>query len=133
MYNWYWTKIVNCTACTTWHLSLKSPVATHPFFVQFNSVLVQWDNFAKWIILPGGIKSNICVFMLFKSPWTKNVQLKYRINFSILSGLIFNYGVIRLLRPQGGGMEGSVMELWALCRWLRMVFGYFSESVDVFT
>lgn len=133
MYNWYWTKIVNCTACTTWHLSLKSPVATHPFFVQFNSVLVQWDNFAKWIILQGGIKSNICVFMLFKSPWTKNVQLKYRINFSILSGLIFNYGVIRLWRPQGGGMEGSVMELWALCRWLRMVFGYFSEPVDVFT
>ena len=34
-----------------------------------------------------------------------NVQLKSRMDLSILSGLIFKYGVIRLGRPQGRAEE----------------------------
>ena len=51
MHNWYFKKVVNSTACKSWCLSLISSVATHPFFVQFNSVRVQWDNFLKPNIL----------------------------------------------------------------------------------
>ena len=51
MYNRYWTKTVNCTACAYWYLSLISYIAPHLFFVQFNSVRVQWDNFLKPNIL----------------------------------------------------------------------------------
>ena len=51
--------------------------------------------------------------MFFKSPWTSNVQLKSRM-FSILSGLIFKYGVIRLWPPQRAVRGGSVRKLWII-------------------